>query len=159
MRAFRENLRRSTVIFSGYLIAGAGLLALAGSVSPAAAPGSRAYGSAAFYMVPAAGILLLILFLYQIPFMARFDNTPAESLKAAAVLAVSHPARSMAMAAAVLAAFSVYRSFLQWILPLVIMFCFTLPGYGCAKLLRPVFAELEAGGDSAADGEEDGTVY
>ena len=135
MKYFRQNLKRSTIIWTGYLAAGA-LLTYAYRMSGGA-------GHPAGYIVFAAGLLTAAAFLYQIPFTARFDNTPAETLRYGIILAFAHPVRTAVMLLIVLFAATVYRNFIEWILPLVLMFGLTLPGYLCLKLISPVFLTLE----------------
>lgn len=146
MRSFRANLKQATLLWLPFLLIFAA--ALADAFILIAAPGVLE----PWVAVPAvsAALAAFLLFQFVMPLQARFENTPLNILRFAAILCVSHLPRTLLMAVLWAAPVVLFlKVTLSW--PLVVMFGLSLPGYLCAKLYRPVFLKLE---ENMAEEEE-----
>lgn len=144
LRALRENLRQSTLVWCGYLLVSALCFRCFqdGGVFPL---GGLTRGCAGIVL-----ILLFLLSLYLFPLLARFRNTTARTIQNSAALMVAYLFRTAGMAAVHVLCAGLFLAFLPWTVSLFVLFGLSLPGYLCALLYSPVLLRLE----KRSDGEE-----
>ena len=148
LRAFRENFKQATLLWLPFLLIFAS--ALVNVVILLLAPDTFAD----WVVVPAAAaaIVTFLLFQFVMPMQAHFENTPLDSLRFAAILAVAYLPRTVLMAVLWLAPFVLFWNVtLSW--PLLLLFGTALPGYLCARLCDPVFRRLEENQEREEAGE------
>ena len=134
-RQFRGNLRCSTLPWLILLAAGA-LFYM----------DYRVFGSGDMnraLVIPAyAGMgVVLLLYVWMFPLLARFDNTAAAALRNTMILAAGNLPRTLAMAAISAVVPFVLTQSLR-LLPLAFLVGFTLPGYFCMLIYRSVIEGL-----------------
>ena len=134
-RQFRGNLRCSTLPWLILLAAGA-LFYM----------DYRVFGSGDMnraLVIPAyAGMgVVLLLYVWMFPLLARFDNTVAATLRNTMILAAGNLPRTLAMAALSAVVPFVLTQSLR-LLPLAFLVGFTLPGYFCMLIYRSVIEGL-----------------
>lgn len=134
-RQFRGNLRCSTLPWLILLAAGA-LFYM----------DYRVFGSGDMnraLVIPAyAGMgVVLLLYVWMFPLLARFDNTVAATLRNTMILAAGNLPRTLAMAAISAVVPFVLTQSLR-LLPLAFLVGFTLPGYFCMLIYRSVIEGL-----------------
>ena len=134
-RQFRGNLRCSTLPWLILLAAGA-LFYM----------DYRVFGSGDMnraLVIPAyAGMgVVLLLYVWMFPLLARFDNTAAATLRNTMILAAGNLPRTLAMAAISAVVPFVLTQSLR-LLPLAFLVGFTLPGYFCMLIYRSVIEGL-----------------
>ena len=134
-RQFRGNLRCSTLPWLILLAAGA-LFYM----------DYRVFGSGDMnraLVIPAyAGMgVVLLLYVWMFPLLARFDNTMAATLRNTMILAAGNLPRTLAMAALSAVVPFVLTQSLR-LLPLAFLVGFTLPGYFCMLIYRSVIEGL-----------------
>ncbi len=134
-RQFRGNLRCSTLPWLILLAAGA-LFYM----------DYRVFGSGDMnraLVIPAyAGMgVVLLLYVWMFPLLARFDNTTAATLRNTMILAAGNLPRTLAMAAISAVVPFVLTQSLR-LLPLAFLVGFTLPGYFCMLIYRSVIEGL-----------------
>ncbi len=134
-RQFRGNLRCSTLPWLILLAAGA-LFYM----------DYRVFGSGDMnraLVIPAyAGMgVVLLLYVWMFPLLARFDNTTAATLRNTMILAAGNLPRTLAMAALSAVVPFVLTQSLR-LLPLAFLVGFTLPGYFCMLIYRSVIEGL-----------------
>ncbi|MBP3877234.1 MAG: YesL family protein [Lachnospiraceae bacterium] len=134
-RQFRGNLRCSTLPWLILLAVGA-LFYM----------DYRVFGSGDMnraLVIPAyAGMgVVLLLYVWMFPLLARFDNTTAATLRNTMILAAGNLPRTLAMAALSAVVPFVLTQSLR-LLPLAFLVGFTLPGYFCMLIYRSVIEGL-----------------
>lgn len=148
LRAFRENFKQSTLLWLPFLMIFAS--ALVNVVILLLAPDTFAD----WVVVPAAAaaIAAFLLFQFVMPMQAHFENTPLDTLRLAAMLAIAYLPRTVLMAVLWMAPFVLFWNLtLSW--PLILLFGMALPGYLCARLCGPVFRKLEENQEREETGE------
>lgn len=99
-----------------------------------------------FFLQTVAMILAVIVFLislYVFPIISRYENTTKETLKNAVIIAISHPIRSVIML--VVFAFCIFVEIIISfkLLPLLFVFCISVPFYFCSMVYMPIFDKLD----------------
>lgn len=89
-----------------------------------------------------AAVLELIIMIYTFALLSRFDNSVYHTLLNAVTLTFSELPRSLAMAVITL---TPAISFLTTtvLLPLLVLFGLSVPGYACAMVYDPIFRKIE----------------
>ncbi len=147
-KSFRENLRQSIILeviaaAVGYLIwlelRATGIMQLAGS----GAEGIIAAGSSfrMIFLLIAVYLTASCMYLFILP--ARFDNTIPGFLRTAVLAPIGFPARTAAAMVVALAAAVLYGYYNVMILPILILFGLSLPGYLVMNILDPVIARMD----------------
>ncbi|SKB99687.1 Uncharacterized membrane protein YesL [Lachnospiraceae bacterium] len=138
-RCFREEFVRATAGWGIFLLilvpAGAQIM---GAVTD---PG---FMPKAFIVLDGAVITACLLFLsFLFPLMARFRNTLLETLKNAMTLTVLHIPVAFGMAAVGTIPLLLFLTGNLFILPFVVLFGFSVPGYICVRLYDHIFKKME----------------
>ena len=96
------------------------------------------------------------------PALSRFDGTVASTLKTSIILAVSNPPRTFLIIILLVAPFYLTYNF-PVILPILILFGFSLPAFLAVLLYNRQFAKLEAKSNEAdgipVPGSEDEHIF
>lgn len=129
-RVFRRGFRRSFPAGLA-LLAAALLLYFDYLAALAAVPQMR-------YAVAALSVLLLALAVYVFVLLAREGEGFLKTIKKAALLAVGFAPRTALMLLVWLGLWTLAFLFLRAAAPVLLMFGFSLPGYVCAVLMRPI---------------------
>jgi uncharacterized membrane protein YesL len=139
-KAFKENLKQSTVIWL--------VILLVAAVSSYVLFGFSSSGeavTAAVKGVVVAGLLLSALpLMWLFPLQSRFVNKISTTLKNAGFLSFRYIGRSFGMIVVCLIPVVLYALLsAKWFLCVFLSFGFSLPIYCCTKLYNGVFIELE----------------
>lgn len=102
-------------------------------------------------LLVAGGGYIFLMYLYAFPLLSRFHNTVAGTISNSAKITAACFPRSLAMAAVTIL-FPVLVFLFTPLLPLVLLFGLTGPGYLCALIYNSIFKKLE--GDAAGDTSE-----
>ena len=136
--AFRKNFKQAAPVWFFFLVTG-GIVGGGIYLAHAALTAFPFIFKAVQY---AAALLLLVMFLYAFPLVARYTNTFGKTLTNSLVLAVGFFPRTLGMLFITFGA-----ALIMWLipqgLPLYICFCLTGPGYLHAKLYGLIFEKLE----------------
>jgi uncharacterized membrane protein YesL len=103
-----------------------------------------------------AAVLELIIMIYTFALLSRFDNSVYHTLLNAVTLTFSELPRSLAMAVITLTpAIAFFTTTV--LLPLLVLFGLSVPGYACAMVYDPIFRKIEkqAWEDENAEDAED----
>lgn len=103
-----------------------------------------------------AAILELIIMIYTFALLSRFDNSVYHTLLNAVTLTFSELPRSLAMAVITLTPAIAFLT-TTVLLPLLVLFGLSVPGYACAMVYDPIFRKIEkqAWEDENAEDAED----
>lgn len=145
-KSFKENFRQAAAIWCLFLFLG---LILTLDIFLIGGRGGSGITFPVFlrYMIIGGGVLLLMVYLYVFPLLARFHNTvPATIANAARLAAASFP-RTIAMLVVTLAVPAAFW-LVPALFPLFIFLGLTGPGYLCSLLYYPVIKKIE---EKAAD--------
>lgn len=138
-KSFRENFRQATILWLGILLI-YGLL-IAGLITARNLPGSQADIYRMVLIVP--GIVITAVVLYIFPLLSHFDNTVKQTVKNAVVLAILKFGKTIEMLVIWVGLGYFAVKFFERILPVIIVFNFTLPAVLSLLVLNPLFKELE----------------
>ncbi len=99
-----------------------------------------------FFLQTVSMVLAVIVFvvsLYVFPIISRYENTTKETLRNACVIAVSHPIRSLIML--LVFAFCIFVEIIISfkLLPVLLVFCISVPLYFCSMVYMPIFDKLD----------------
>lgn len=147
LQSFRANLKQATLLWLPFLMIFSG--ALVNVVILLVAPDTFAD----WVVVPAASaaIITFLLFQFVMPLQAHFENTPLNTLRSAAILAVAYFPKTILMAVLwIVPVVLFWNVTLSW--SLLVLFGLSLPGYLCARLYDPIFRKLEE--DQEQEGNE-----
>jgi len=148
LKSFRQNLRQSVILegilcLIGYLIwlelRATGIMQMAGSdaLQIVAAGGTlRMLFLVLTVYLTAAGIYVFIL-------LSRFENTIPGFLKTALLAPIGFPLRTAAALIVIVAAAVLYGYYNVMILPILLLFGLSLPGYLVMAILDPVIAKMD----------------
>ena len=103
-----------------------------------------------------AAILELIIMIYTFALLSRFDNSVYHTLLNAVTLTFSELPRSLAMAVITLTPAIAFLT-TTVLLPLLVLFGLSVPGYACAMVYDPIFRKIEKQAwedENAEDAEE-----
>ena len=148
-KAFKENFRQATCMWLFFLIFGAVFamdVNLTGGAGIAFPPALR-------LLIIAGGIFIFLMYLYAFPLLARFQNTVFGTLRNAAVLAVAAFPRTIGMVAATFL-LPVLVLLVRPLVPLMLLFGLSLPGFLCALLYSPYFKKIESRSAELKPGED-----
>ena len=134
-RSFKENLVKGSLLGLIFLAAAA-VIWLDYRVACLYAPPLR-------FAAAAVGVIVLALALYSFALQARYENSVGQTLKNAAVLMVAYFPTTLWMLICTLTLWILSLNFLQYALPLLLMFGLSLPCYVCALLYQKVFRKIE----------------
>ncbi len=103
-----------------------------------------------------AAVLELIIMIYTFALLSRFDNSVYHTLLNAVTLTFSELPRSLAMAVITLTPAIAFLT-TTVLLPLLVLFGLSVPGYACAMVYDPIFRKIEkqAWEDENAEDAED----
>lgn len=141
-KAFRENFKQSTLLWCPALFAYA-LLVLYYGMS-----GSEAVPYMKIWLMGAFGICFLItaVLCYAFPLISRYENSLAQHIKNAAILAVTNIPRTLLLM--IISIFPVLMfiflpGIFFYIFPLWIILLFSMLTRACVGLIRPLFKAIE----------------
>ena len=138
-KSFRENFRQATLLWLGILLV-YGLL-VSGIITAKNLPASQA---GIYQMVLIAlGIIITAVVLYIFPLLSHFDNTVQQTVKNAFVLAILKFRKTIEMLIIWGGLFYFAVKFFERIVPVIVVFNFTLPAVLSLIILNPLFKELE----------------
>lgn len=103
-----------------------------------------------------AAVLELIIMIYTFALLSRFDNSVYHTLLNAVTLTFSELPRSLAMAVITLTPAIAFLT-TTVLLPLLVLFGLSVPGYACAMVYDPIFRKIEKQAwedENAEDAEE-----
>ena len=89
-----------------------------------------------------AGILLIMIMIYTFAMLSRFENTVFQTLINAVALTLSELPRSVEMMIITLVPLVAFFR-VSILLPLLVLFGLSVPGYACAMVYDPVFRKIE----------------
>jgi uncharacterized membrane protein YesL len=104
-----------------------------------------------------AAVLELIIMIYTFALLSRFDNSVYHTLLNAVTLTFSELPRSLAMAVITLTPAIAFLT-TTVLLPLLVLFGLSVPGYACAMVYDPIFRKIEKQAwedENAEDTEEE----
>ena len=137
-RSFKRNLLQATVLWGvflvlWYLVASNLILLIRGE------PGGSLWLLCALLVT---ALILVIVMIYTFAILARFDNTILHTLFNAVTLTLGELPRSLEMLLITLIPLAAGLR-VTVLLPLLILFGLSVPGYACAMVYEPVFARIE----------------
>lgn len=135
-KQFRENLRNATPIWL-ILLAASGLLAFEYN----AFKESEGIGRVVIILVYAGVLILVMLSVWLFPLTAKFVYTTSGCFHNAFALCISKLIRTLGMAAIMTVIPFVLTQDMR-LAPLAVLLGLSLPGYFCALIYHPVFAEM-----------------
>lgn len=138
-RVWRENLKQGIELwmialfswgfcFMGYMSLRSSKAASAGSLR---------------FLIIVIAIVIFSIVQYEFPLLARYDNTVGRTISNAARLAIGYLGRTIVMTAVSLGFLALWIGFFLYLLPAIVIFGFTLPGYIDALLYKKIFAKLD----------------
>lgn len=137
-RAFKREFRQSTILWILYVA----LAALMASNLVMVLQGQGHYP----LWLPSAillGVFLEVMFMiYSFAMQSRFDNSVYHTIVNAVTLTFSQLLRSIEMAVITLVPLVAFAA-VPVLLPLLVLFGLSVPGYACAKIYDPVFRKIE----------------
>lgn len=136
--SFRQNFRQATLM--GLVFLAAAFLMGGNLYLIIRAEGTRPVWLAA--IVAAASYLLVMFACFAFPLLSRFTGTVWGTIGNAVVLSFVRLPRAAAMAFVTFLPAAVACA-VRVLIPVVLLFGFSLPGYVCALLYSPVFRKLE----------------
>ncbi len=158
-KSFKENFRQATIIWIIMLAAIGIPLYLLGV---ARANMGDAMPLVVKILFSAAILLSSFIFSMTFPVLSRFSNTIGGTIKTGIFVAISNPPRSFLIIIMTVAPFYLTYNFLV-LLPIVIMFGFSLPAFLSVCLYNKQFKKLEADANEAegkaAPGSEDEHIF
>ncbi len=134
-RSFRRNLKQGSALGMIFLLAAA-ILIVDGQVAAASAPVLQVF-------TIAAAIVILAVAIYAFALLARYENTLWGTIKNAAALSVGFFPRTVGMLAVIIGFWFLSARFVQYLMPLILMFGLSLPCYVCALLYDHIFQVME----------------
>lgn len=141
-KSFKQNFKQATAIWMVLFLIGMTLLVdfklFASEQSPFPKP--------VIWMVFAAAIIWLCVFLYVFPVLARFVNTVKGTFKNSLFMSILGLPRTvgMVLATALPTFIFIFAPETAWrFLPLFLCFGITVPGFICAWLYSPLFLRFE----------------
>ena len=137
-RSFKRNFRQATVLWLIY----AALAALMVSNLIMILQGGGRYPIWLPSSILVVGLLELMFMIYTFSMLSRFDNTVFQTLINAVTLTFSELPRSIEMAVITLVPLlSFFR--ITVMLPVLVLFGLSVPGYACAMVYDPIFRRIE----------------
>ena len=137
-RSFKRDFRQATVLWILYVA----LAALMVSNLVLVLEGSGKYPLWLPSSILVVGLLALMFMIYTFAMLSRFDNSIYHTLLNAVTITFSELPRSLEMAVIVLVPLLAFVRF-PALLPFVVLFGLSVPGYGCAMVYDPIFRKIE----------------
>ena len=137
--SFKRNFKQATLVWLVFMV----LYAFLAFDYMFLADEATEFG---FFLQSVSMILAVIVFLislYVFPIISRYENTTKETLKNACIIAVSHPIRSVVML--FVFAFCIFVEVIISfkLLPVLAVFCVSVPFYFCSMVYMPIFDKLD----------------
>lgn len=154
-RSFKRDFRQATVLWILYVA----LAALMASNLVLVLQGSGRYPIWLPSSIVVVAVLELMFMIYTFSMLSRFDNSIYQTLINAVTLTFSELPRSLEMAVITLVPLVAFFR-VSILLPLLILFGLSVPGYACAMIYDPVFRKIEKqiweeeNADDPDDGDE-----
>ena len=137
-RSFKREFRQATVLWILYVA----LAALMASNLVLVLQGSGRYPIWLPSSIVVVAVLELMFMIYTFAMLSRFDDTIYHTLLNAVTLTFAELPRSLEMAVITLVPLVAFFR-VSILLPLLILFGLSVPGYACAMIYDPVFRKIE----------------
>ena len=154
-RSFKREFRQATVLWILYVA----LAALMASNLVLVLQGTGRYPIWLPSSIVVVAVLELMFMIYTFSMLSRFDNSIYQTLINAVTLTFSELPRSLEMAVITLVPLVAFFR-VSILLPLLILFGLSVPGYACAMIYDPIFRKIEKqiweeeNADDPDDGDE-----
>jgi uncharacterized membrane protein YesL len=151
-RSFKRELPQATILWILFVALGA----LMASNMVLVLEGTGHYPIWLPSSILVAAVLELIIMIYTFALLSRFDNSVYHTLLNAVTLTFSELPRSLAMAVITLTPAIAFLT-TTVLLPLLVLFGLSVPGYACAMVYDPIFRKIEKQAwedENAEDAEE-----
>lgn len=137
-RSFKREFRQATVLWILYVA----LAALMASNLVMVLQGSGRYPIWLPSSIVVVAVLELMFMIYTFAMLSRFDNSIYHTLLNAVTLTFAELPRSLEMAViTIIPLIAFFR--VSILLPVLILFGLSVPGYACAMIYDPVFRKIE----------------
>ena len=137
-RSFKREFRQATVLWILYMA----LAALMASNLIMILQGGGVYPLWLPSSILVAALLILVFMIYTFAMLSRFETTVFEALTNAVMLTISELPRSLEMLIITVVPIAAFF-FAPILLPILILFGLSVPGYACAMVYDPVFRKIE----------------
>ena len=137
-RSFKREFRQATVLWILYVA----LAALMASNLVLVLQGSGRYPIWLPSSIVVVAVLELMFMIYTFAMLSRFDDTIYHTLLNAVTLTFAELPRSLEMAVITLVPLIAFLR-VSILLPVLVLFGFSVPGYACAMIYDPVFRKIE----------------
>ena len=137
-RSFKRELPQATILWILFVALGA----LMASNMVLVLEGTGHYPIWLPSSILVAAVLELIIMIYTFALLSRFDNSVYHTLLNAVTLTFSELPRSLAMAVITLTPAIAFLT-TTVLLPLLVLFGLSVPGYACAMVYDPIFRKIE----------------
>ncbi|HAB93505.1 MAG TPA: hypothetical protein DCF49_01865 [Lachnospiraceae bacterium] len=137
-RSFKRNFLQATILWLIF----AALWALMGSNLYMIVTGSGRYPTWLPASILVAGLMLIMIMIYTFAMLSRFESTVIGTLINAVTLMFSELPRSLEML--VIAVLPIAALvFVPVLVPVLILFGISVPGFACAMVYDPIFRKIE----------------
>ena len=137
-RSFKREFRQATVLWILYVA----LAALMASSLVLVLQGSGRYPIWLPSSIVVVAVLELMFMIYTFAMLSRFDDTIYHTLLNAVTLTFAELLRSLEMAVITLVPLIAFLR-VSILLPVLVLFGLSVPGYACAMIYDPVFRKIE----------------
>ena len=137
-RSFKREFRQATVLWILYVA----LAALMASNLVLVLQGSGRYPIWLPSSIVVVAVLELMFMIYTFAMLSRFDDTIYHTLLNAVTLTFAELPRSLEMAVITLVPLIAFFR-VSILLPVLVLFGLSVPGYACAMIYDPVFRKIE----------------
>ena len=137
-RSFKREFRQATVLWILYVA----LAALMASNLVMVLQGSGRYPIWLPSSIVVVAVLELMFMIYTFAMLSRFDDTIYHTLLNAVTLTFAELPRSLEMAVITLVPLIAFLR-VSILLPVLVLFGLSVPGYACAMIYDPVFRKIE----------------
>ncbi len=161
-KSFKENFRQATLI---WLILLAGIAVVIGDFYIMRGSDTE-FGKILWGVIAAAGIMLVFTLMFVFPVLAKFENTVFRTIKNAFLMSLMQFPKTILMVIMYAVPAVLFFTVVQ-IMPICMMFGFSVPAWASAKLYSKFFKKLEdqilaengGAGDEAAQTGEDERIF
>jgi uncharacterized membrane protein YesL len=149
-RSFKENFRQGTLMWLIYLV----LIIAGGADFMILREAGKAIPVAVLTVFLVVVLILVSGIIYSFALLSRYRNTIFKTMKNGWLLALANFPRTLAMLLVI--GVVIYLTLIWWtrLLPLLLMFGFTLPGYVVMYLMDGIFKKVEKQEVTKDGGEE-----
>ena len=137
-RAFKREFRQATIMWIVFMA----LAALMSSTLVMVLQGGGSYPLWLPSSILVVAVLELICMIYSFAMQSRFDNSVYHTILNAVTLTFAELPSSLEMAVITLVPLIAFL-FATVLLPLLVLFGLSVPGYACAMIYDPIFRKLE----------------